>query len=198
MVWALGVVVIAAITGVLALNAVGTATSVLSTGSSRTAGDEGRSTSAASPVDYYVDVIFRPGPNGPPATAQQSTRAETVGVSPAAQGSLPPEMRAEVKRVVARSVSQGRLDENDRTYLAQLVAARTGVPQDEAQRRVADADSKAREAVKEAADKTAKAGAYFSFWTFMALLFGGAAATLAGMLGGQLRDEKGRVAPVVG
>src|SRR5215510_1217403 len=50
-------------------------------------------------------------------------------------------------------------------------------------------------AAKEAADKTAKAGAYFSFWTFMSLLFGGVAATLAGMLGGQLRDAEGRLAP---
>jgi hypothetical protein len=33
-----------------------------------------------------------------------------------------------------------------------------------------------------------------SFWTFMALLFGGTAATLAGMLGGSLRDAEGRVA----
>ena len=58
-----------------------------------------------------------------------------------------------------------------------------------------DVEAKARAAAKEAADKTAKAGAYFSFWTFMSLLFGGVAATLAGMLGGQLRDAEGRLAP---
>jgi len=34
----------------------------------------------------------------------------------------------------------------------------------------------------------AKAGAYLSFWTFMSLLFGAVAATLAGVLGGELRD----------
>jgi hypothetical protein len=39
-----------------------------------------------------------------------------------------------------------------------------------------------------------KAAAYFSFWTFMALLFGGAAATLGGILGGQLRDAETRAA----
>jgi hypothetical protein len=33
------------------------------------------------------------------------------------------------------------------------------------------------------------AAAYLSFWTFMALLFGAVAATLAGILGGELRDE---------
>jgi len=75
-----------------------------------------------------------------------------------------------------------------------VVSARTGLPKDEAERRVAEVESKAREAVKDTADKTAKAGAYFSFWTFMSLLFGAVVATLAGMLGGQLRDAEGRVA----
>jgi hypothetical protein len=39
------------------------------------------------------------------------------------------------------------------------------------------------------ADAARKAAAYLSFWSFMALLFGAVAATLAGMLGGELRDE---------
>jgi hypothetical protein len=38
-------------------------------------------------------------------------------------------------------------------------------------------------------DAARKAAAYVSFWSFMALLFGAVAATLAGMLGGELRDE---------
>ena len=41
----------------------------------------------------------------------------------------------------------------------------------------------------EATDAARKAAAYASFWSFMALLFGAVAATLAGMLGGELRDE---------
>jgi hypothetical protein len=59
---------------------------------------------------------------------------------------------------------------------------------------VTEVEAKAREAVKGAADKTAKAGALFSFWTFMSLLFGGTVATLAGITGGQLRDAEGRLA----
>ena len=77
-----------------------------------------------------------------------------------------------------------------RTYLAQLVSMRSGLPQDEAFQRVTMVENDAREAIKSAADKAATAGAFFSFWTFMALLFGGAAATLAGILGGQIRDEE--------
>ena len=38
-------------------------------------------------------------------------------------------------------------------------------------------------------DAARKAAAFVSFWSFMALLFGAVAATLAGMLGGELRDE---------
>jgi hypothetical protein len=38
-------------------------------------------------------------------------------------------------------------------------------------------------------DEMRKAAAYFSFWSFIALLFGAVAATLAGILGGELRDE---------
>lgn len=41
----------------------------------------------------------------------------------------------------------------------------------------------------QAADATRQAAAYVSFWSFMALLFGAVAATLAGILGGELRDE---------
>ena len=107
---------------------------------------------------------------------------------------MSPETRAEVTRILVRSVGQGRLDDNDRAYLAQVVSARTGVPPDEAQRRVTEIETKARENAKEVADKAAKTGAYLSFWTFMSLLFGAAAATLAGMLGGQLRDAEGSAA----
>ena len=38
-------------------------------------------------------------------------------------------------------------------------------------------------------DATRTAAAYLSFWSFMALLFAAVAATLAGILGGELRDE---------
>ena len=75
-----------------------------------------------------------------------------------------------------------------------MVSARTGLPPDEAQRRVTETEAKARDNAKDIADKAAKTGAYLSFWTFMSLLFGVVAATLAGMLGGQLRDAEGRAA----
>ena len=193
-VWALGVVAMAAIAGTLGLFAAGAGARVaagVATGAGAAPGD----TPAAAATASFVDLLFRPAPR--PANAERQASPDTVGAAPAgARPALDAETRAEVTRILARGVSQAALDENDRAYLAQVVSARTGLPPDEAERRVATAESKAREAVKEAADKTAKAGAYFSFWMFMSLLLGGAAATLAGVLGGQLRDAEGRLAQV--
>jgi hypothetical protein len=39
-------------------------------------------------------------------------------------------------------------------------------------------------------DAARQAAAYVSFWSFVALLFGAVAAPLAGMLGGELRDDE--------
>jgi hypothetical protein len=193
-VWALGVVAMAAIVGALGLFAAGT-TAHVAAGAAGPRGEPATASAAAAPVEYFVDLMFRPRPA--PATAGPAS-SDTVGAGPTGiQPTLSAETRAEVTRILLRGVSQAALDDNDRAYLAQVVSARTGLPGDEAQRRVAAVESKARETVKEAADKTAKAGAYFSFWTFMSLLFGGAAATLAAMLGGQLRDAEGRLATEV-
>jgi len=186
-VWALGVLAMVALVGALGLFAAST-TAALVANTAPAAADAARNdqTNATSATtDYFLDLMFRPASADPAGG----------GAAPANRSPLNAEMRAELSRILARSVSQSQLDEADRAYLAQVVSARTGLPQDAAQQRVAMVETKAREAVKQAADKAAKAGAYFSFWSFMALLFGGVAATLGAILGGQLRDE-GRLAAV--
>jgi hypothetical protein len=194
MVWAIGVVAMAAIAGLLGLFAAGATAQVATGVAAGTAASSrgGPGTPVASATDYFVDLMFRPRP-APAAAGGQAPPSEnaTVGMAPAgAQPALSSEARAEVARILARSVGQAKVGDDDRAYLAQLVSTRTGLPPDEAQRRVAMVEGQARDA----ADKASKAGALFSFWTFMSLLFGGAAATLAGMLGGQLRDAEGRLA----
>jgi len=197
-VWAIGVVAVTTLAGALGFFAAG-ATAHVAAGTAAGMGAAPRSepastASASAPTEYFVDLLFRPAP-GTGTAGGQRPASDTVGVAAAgAQPALSSEARAEVNRILVRSVAQGRLDDNDRAYLAQVVAARTGLSPDEAQRRVAEVESKARENAKEAADKVAKAGAYLSFWTFMSLLFGGMAATLAGILGGSLRDAEGRAA----
>jgi hypothetical protein len=189
-VWAIGVVAVAALAGALGFFAAGATAHVAAGMSSAPRSEPSTTASTSGPTEYFVDLLFRPAPAAATAGGQRP-ESDTVGIAPAgAQSALSNEARAEVNRILVRSVAQGRLDDNDRAYLAQVVATRTGLSPDEAQRRVAEVESKARDA----ADTAAKAGAYLSFWTFMALLFGGTAATLAGMLGGSLRDAEGRVA----
>jgi hypothetical protein len=187
MVWAIGVIALITIAGLVGLYAMGTAAQVaagLATGFGAEPANATSVTAEASPIDYFVDAMFRPAPG----TAAADGGTATVGSAAGARSNLTPEARAEVSRILVRSVSQGRLDDDDRAYLTQLVSARTGLPPDEAQRRVTEIEAKA----KDVADKTAKSGAYVAFWTFMSLLFGAVAATLAGMLGGQLRDAEAR------
>jgi hypothetical protein len=188
LVWAIGAVAMTALAGMLGLFAAG-ATAHVAAGTA--AGARAQDTASASgPSDYFVDLLFRPGSSTATAAGQRPS-TDTVGIAPAGtQPALSSETRAEAGRIFAGSVAQARLDDNDRAYLAQVVATRTGLSQEEAQRRVSEVEAKARDA----ADTTAKAVAYFSFWTFMALLFGGTAATLGGILGGQLRDAEARAA----
>jgi hypothetical protein len=76
------------------------------------------------------------------------------------------------------------LNAGDRAYVAQLVAARTGMSQADAQKRV---DQVVIEA-KTAADNTRRNATHLSFWLTAALLFGAFAASLAAAEGGALRD----------
>ena len=142
--------------------------------------------SGASPINYYVDRIFRGTPSS--ATTANSQPNATTGAGPS-QSSLSNAQRAEATRIMLNGIRNGNISDADRDYLAQLVSARTGLPQDGAARRVTDVQNQAAAAVKQTADTARKAGAYLSFWSFMALLFGAVAATLAGILGGELRDD---------
>ena len=196
-VWAIGVVAMATLVAAMGLFAASATTQVAAGAAAGTAANSRSDSAGASTTgatEYFVDLLFRPKAGTPAAGQAPAGQGDpaTVGIAAAgARPALDPDTRAVVTRILVRSVAQGQLDDDDRAYLAQVVAARTGLAPDEAERRVTDVEGKARESVKEAAEKAAKAGAYFSFWTFMSLLFGGAAATLGGMLGGQLRDSSG-------
>jgi hypothetical protein len=72
----------------------------------------------------------------------------------------------------------------DKAYVAQVVAARTGMSQADAEKRVNDVIVEA----KTAADNARKGAAKLSFWLTAAMLFGAFAACLAAVEGGSLRD----------
>jgi hypothetical protein len=94
-----------------------------------------------------------------------------------------------IVRVLENAVRERQLPAGDRTYLATLVAAQTGVSQDDAERQVDDAVNRARESIRQVADATRKAGTQVALLTFVSMLLGAVAATLGGVLGGELRDQ---------
>ncbi len=128
------------------------------------------------PMGYYVDSLFR-----------TDLKTETMA---------PPAPLHEVARIFANSVSASSLPAEDLRYIGQLVAMRTGLSRPDAEKRVSDtyASAQARLAdaqtkTKEAADKARKASSYAALWLFISLLIGAFIASLAAIFGGRQRDE---------
>jgi len=194
LVWAIGVVVSSLILAT-ALAKVGSAVGSAAAG---TAAVGVVSASQLPSIDYFSDALLRPNPQtaaigggaGAAATAAPATAGATNGA--AANGSNGANIRqqqAQINRILATALTPSGLSNDDRTYLAQLVGAQTGMSQDEAQKRVDAVVAQMKQDATQAADTARKAAAYLSFWTFMSLLFGAVCATLGGVLGGDLRDE---------
>ncbi len=129
---------------------------------------------AGDPSAYYADMLFRTDRPSADAGASQ----------------------AEVARILATDALSGEMPAADETYVAQVVAARTGLSQPDAEKRVADvveqakaAKEKAVEAAKAAADAARKTGVYVALWAFISLLVGAFSASCMATLGGRARDE---------
>jgi hypothetical protein len=102
------------------------------------------------------------------------------------------DVAAQVSRILANGVRNGDVPPSDRTYLAQLVAAKTGLPQADAQKRVDDTIASTKEAetkARQAADAARKATATFAIFTALSLMIGAFVACAAAALGGKIRDE---------
>jgi hypothetical protein len=94
-------------------------------------------------------------------------------------------VRAEVERIFANALRQKGVPAADKTYLDQLVAAKTGLSETEADKRVSDVFAQAQQA----ADTARKAVAHSLYWTFLALLVGAFCASFAATIGGKQRDH---------
>jgi hypothetical protein len=114
---------------------------------------------------YDVDALFR-------------TTSRDVS-SPSTDG------RGEATRILAKGLSTGGVPDADRTYLASLIAARTGIPQADAQKRVDDVVARARQE----AEAARKAAATTSLLTALAMMLGAFVACAAAALGGHERDR---------
>lgn len=93
--------------------------------------------------------------------------------------------RHEVARVLAAAVADGQMSANDRSYLAQAVAQRAGIPAADAEKRVDTAFADAQRAVETAR----KAAALTGLVTASALLVGLVAAWYGAQRGGHNRDH---------
>jgi hypothetical protein len=93
--------------------------------------------------------------------------------------------RAEAGRLLLAATGRRGITPEDRTYLVRLVAARTGIPQPDAERRVDDAITGATTAVQ----KARRSAVILAFGTAVSLLVGAAAAWYASCVGGRHRDN---------
>ena len=145
------------------------------------------------PMGYFVvDSLFRKDFNST-VSAPDIAGSDVIPVwhpkhTPA--GSIP-----EVTRIFMNSIRSGPLPAEDMRYVGQVVAYRTGLTQQDAEKRVIDTYSRmqtklhdAETAAKEAADKGRKASAYAALWLFISLLIGAFVASFAATIGGRQRD----------
>jgi hypothetical protein len=144
------------------------ATSIISgTAAGATQGAATAAANQAGPMDGYVDTLFRS--DAPPAQGAGNAQ----------------DSRGEVVRLFTTSLRNGGdLKPADREYVAKVVAARTGLSQADADKRVNDAVTQA----KSDADAARKAAAQLAFWLTASLLIGAFCASLAATEGGGLRD----------
>ena len=132
---------------------------------------------------YDMDRLFR---------ADKSSPAGASGDNSATPNAKGQDSSGEAMRILAAGIATGEMPAADRTYLAQLVASRTGISQVDAEKRVDEviASAKAAEAkAKQAADTARKAASAMSFATALSMLIGAFIACCAAAYGGSLRDE---------
>ncbi|WP_219137093.1 hypothetical protein, partial [Janthinobacterium sp. UMAB-60] len=141
---------------------------------------------SVNPLDYFSDMLLRAAP----AAATGTPAMANPGVTLADQ-------RVEIGKIFATGLSTGSLAADDRAYLGQVVASRTGLTQAEAEARVdavyaraAKAAADAKVKAQQAADTARKAGAHTALWMFVALLLGAFVASLAATFGGRQRDHE--------
>lgn len=165
------------------------------------AGDETRETTS-----YFIDTLFRVDPNSgnaalsAPTPSSDSAAPSALAQAPAT-GALPPpprdmaSLREEAARIVANSLRTGALGPEDTQYLGRLIAAHSGLTQQDAEARVTETRARlqtsldeAKTTVKAAADTARKAAARASLWLFITLLMGAFAASLMATFGGRQRD----------
>ncbi len=213
LVWAVGLVLTASLLTTAASSIIGGVAKAGAAGATVAAASVGVAGAASAtknsgasedsgPSAYLVDSLFRsntqgsmsqagvPSVIGGPAT---STNAVT-GSSGAANDATTAATNAATKIEAARIITNGVVDMSaaDKTYLAQLIAAKTGIASVDAEKRITELQTRIRAkeiAAREAADVARKAAAKVALWIFLGLLIGAFCASFAATIGGRQRDK---------
>ena len=123
------------------------------------------SASQSSPMNNYADMLLRSNNR-----SDQQSLADT---------------RGEVARLLTTSFrANNDVNGTDRDYLVKIVAARTGLSQADAEKRVSDVITQARADL----DKARKAAVHTAIWLALSLFIGAFAAAAAAWEGGGVRD----------
>jgi len=156
--------VVAALAAAAAVTGAATAVSTVAGGAAETA------VTAAAASGYEIDSLFR------------SASRDPVG----------PDVREEALRILKKGLSDQEVSAADRSYLAEVIASRTGISQQEATQRIdaaivqmQAAETKAREL----ADAARKSAAAASIIMALSMLIGAFIASIAAALGGGQRDD---------
>ena len=130
----------------------------------------------------YLDRLFRPNY----AALTSSTGQQAAGVFAAGRDLAADRDVARRMLLTFRERGHAELSADDRQYLVQMVMARTGLPQGDAERRVAAVEADARTAL----DNARRIAMQLSFWLVAAMFLGAFAAGLAATEGGAARDGR--------
>ncbi len=168
--WALASVVGALLLASAAATIIGSTADGLSQGAGSAA------TQSSGVMSGYIDQLLRADP--------------AATTSPAGDAN---DTRGELTRLFTSSFRTERdLKPADRTYVAQVVARRTGLTQADAEKRVNDVVTQAKSDL----DNARKAAAQLAFWMAASLLVGAFAASIAAAEAGAFRDRNWGTAPL--
>ncbi len=138
---------------------------------------------------YFLDSLFRM-----PSSASSVNGPRTGGerLNPESSAS---EQQSEVMHIMLNSLRTGPLPPDDLSHVAQIVAQRTGLTQQEAQQRVTDVYGRmqarfiaAQTTAIQAAEQARKASTYAALWMVVSMLVGAFMASWAAIFGGRQRD----------
>jgi hypothetical protein len=179
--WALGTLIVAGLLAMATTASVGTGTQAAAAMAAN-----------GTQTNYFVDELFRQNAN---PNAPASNGGSLLGNPPPAPGTpgmSEQDVHAQAATILAEGAANGGVSTTDTTYLAQLVSQQTGLAPADAQARVQDVLNQEQAAItklKQTADAARKASAAAAIYTFISLLIGAFIASVAGAIGGRLRDN---------